>query len=64
MIGGSIAAIAYGEPRLTIDVDFVLFLSDSDIQRIIDIFPESDFYELNEWGSDSDAKFSSKVNLW
>src|SRR5215510_7072533 len=44
MIGGSIAAIAYGEPRLTVDVDFVVFLNDRDIDHIIDIFPESDFY--------------------
>jgi hypothetical protein len=44
MIGGGIAAIVYGEPRLTIDVDFVVFLSRPDIRRIIDLFPESDFY--------------------
>lgn len=44
MIGGSVAAIFYGEPRLTHDVDFVVFLQSSDIQRLIEIFPDSDFY--------------------
>ena len=27
IVGGSVAAIFYGEPRLTLDVDFVVFLS-------------------------------------
>jgi hypothetical protein len=44
MIGGSVAAIFYGEPRLTHDVDFVVVLTRKDIQRISEIFPESDFY--------------------
>lgn len=44
IIGGSVAAIFYGEPRLTHDVDFVVFLNSGDVQRLIEIFPESDFY--------------------
>ena len=44
MIGGSVAAIFYGEPRLTHDVDFVVSLRSNDVQRIIGIFPEADFY--------------------
>jgi len=44
VIGGSVAAIFYGEPRLTVDVDFVVFLGSGDIERLIDAFPDSDFY--------------------
>ncbi len=38
------AAIFYGEPRLTNDVDFVAFLNETDIRRLREIFPASDFY--------------------
>ena len=44
IIGGSVAAPFYGEPRLTHDVDFVVFLDSNDIQQLTQIFPESDFY--------------------
>ena len=44
IIGGSVAAIFYGEPRLTHDVDLVVVLTTGDIQRMSQIFPESDFY--------------------
>ena len=44
IVGGGVAAIFYGEPRLTLDVDFVVFLTASDIQKLIEIFPDSDFY--------------------
>lgn len=44
VIGGSVAAMFYGEPRLTNDVDLVTFLNGDDIQRLPEVFPESDFY--------------------
>ena len=44
IVGGSVAAIFYGEPRLTNDVDVVAFLSDADIRRLPEIFPATDFY--------------------
>jgi len=44
IVSGSVAAIFYGEPRLTHDVDFVVFLSDADIQRLVEVFPAVDFY--------------------
>lgn len=44
VIGGSVAAIFYGEPRFTNDVDMLAFLSDTDIRRLPDIFPSPDFY--------------------
>jgi hypothetical protein len=44
IVSGSVASILYGEPRLTNDVDFVIFLRDSDIVRLREIFPSPEFY--------------------
>ena len=44
MVTGSVAAIFYGEPRLTHDVDFVAFLNDADIRGLPETFPSADFY--------------------
>ncbi len=44
IVTGSVAAIFYGEPRLTLDVDLVVFLNDKDIARLAGIFPSNDFY--------------------
>ena len=44
VIGGSVAAIFYGEPRLTIDLDVMIFLRDSDPERLAEIFPCPEFY--------------------
>jgi len=44
VISGSVASILYGEPRLTNDVDFVIFLRDADIARLQEIFPSPAFY--------------------
>lgn len=39
MITGGVAAIAYGEPRLTNDVDVVLAMTGDDAVRLIEAFP-------------------------
>ncbi len=44
VIGGSVASIFYGEPRMTDDVDLVVFLNDADIQRLPEVFPRAEFY--------------------
>ncbi len=44
MVTGSVAMIVYGEPRLTLDVDFVVALDVADIPRFIEAFPPSEFY--------------------
>jgi len=44
VISGSVAAILYGEPRMTHDVDFVVFLNDDIIHRLADAFPAPEFY--------------------
>ncbi|MBV9109274.1 MAG: hypothetical protein JO306_07705 [Gemmatimonadetes bacterium] len=43
-IAGSVAAMAYGEPRLTEDVDMVLLLRVEDLQALLTRFPRPDFY--------------------
>src|SRR5262249_21120228 len=43
-ISGSVASILYGEPRLTNDVDLVIFLRDADIARLQEVFPAPEFY--------------------
>jgi hypothetical protein len=44
VVTGSVAAMAYGEPRLTNDIDLVLEISRSDADRLIGAFPEDCFY--------------------
>lgn len=44
LVTGSVAAIFYGEPRLTLDVDLVVFLNDRNMASLADMFPSSDFY--------------------
>ncbi len=46
VVSGSVAAIFYGEPRLTHDVDFVVFLNANDIQKLSAVFPPTEFYLL------------------
>ncbi len=44
LISGSVAATLYGEPRVTHDIDFVVFLRTSDVPRLGEIFPSPAFY--------------------
>ena len=44
MVTGAVAAIVYGEPRLTHDLDIVLELAPGDSQRLVAAFPETAFY--------------------
>ena len=44
MVTGGIAAIYYGEPRLTNDVDVVVFLQREDATRLASAFPVEEFY--------------------
>jgi hypothetical protein len=44
VVSGSVAAIFYGEPRLTHGVDFVVFLNANDLQKLVSFFPETEFY--------------------
>jgi hypothetical protein len=44
LISGSVAAMLYGEPRVTHDIDFVVFLRADDVPRLAAIFPAPQFY--------------------
>ena len=44
MITGSVASIAYGEPRMTNDVDVVVRLQPGDADRLIQEFPAASYY--------------------
>ena len=44
IVSGSVASILYGEPRLTNDIDFVIFLRDTDTIRLQEMFPAPEFY--------------------
>src|SRR5688572_585150 len=44
MVSGSVAAIYYGEPRMTNDVDIIVFLRREDARRLNAVFPPEDFY--------------------
>lgn len=43
-ITGSVASIAYGEPRMTLDIDLVAVLEAPSAARILAAFPEERFY--------------------
>jgi hypothetical protein len=44
IVGGSVAATFYAEPRFTHDIDLVVFLTDRDAARFHKIYPGKDFY--------------------
>lgn len=48
MIGGAQAAMFYGEPRLTRDIDVVAEIEPSHIPGLLDRFPGGDFYVSEE----------------
>ncbi|HUU37197.1 MAG TPA: hypothetical protein VMW46_03205 [Candidatus Desulfaltia sp.] len=43
-ITGAVASIAYGEPRLTNDIDIVADISERDVSRLKGCFPDDEFY--------------------
>ena len=44
LVGGSMAAMQWGRPRLTIDVDIVAAIPSSQITSFCEAFPEPEFY--------------------
>lgn len=44
VVTGSVAAMFYGEPRLTHDVDLIVFLRAGEGKALADVFPASEFY--------------------
>jgi hypothetical protein len=48
LITGSVAAMAYGEPRLTNDIDVVVDLHESHVRDMLAQFPPDEFYLSDE----------------
>jgi hypothetical protein len=44
LISGSVASMLYGEPRVTHDIDLIIFLRSTDIERLPEAFPPPEFY--------------------
>lgn len=53
MVVGGFAAIFYGEPRLTLDVDIVVDMKPDDVGLFVKAFPISDYYVSEEGIRDS-----------
>lgn len=59
---GSFASIAYGEPRVTLDINIVLDLQDSQISAFCSAFPAPEFYLSEEAVRDAlQARLQFKV---
>ena len=44
LVTGSVAAMAFGEPRMTNDIDMVAAVEYGHIDDLLDAFPEEEFY--------------------
>lgn len=44
LVTGSVATMAYGEPRLTNDIDLILEINRTQLQKLSEAFPEENFY--------------------
>lgn len=44
IVTGSVAAMLYGEPRLTHDIDLVVLLDERGIRALVKAFPDEEFY--------------------
>lgn len=44
MVTGAVASLIYGEPRLTHDIDIVLDIRESEVDKVLSAFPEDEFY--------------------
>ncbi len=44
LVVGSLGAMLYSEPRLTLDIDLAVALSDSELSALSRIFPQPDYY--------------------
>lgn len=53
LVTGSMATIAYGEPRLTNDIDVAVRLSAHQVGPLCDAFPEDEFYVAREAAVDA-----------
>lgn len=48
LVTGSVASMAYGEPRLTNDIDIVAAINDRHIDALLKAFPQNEFFITEE----------------
>jgi hypothetical protein len=48
MVTGSVAAMLYGEPRMTHDIDLIIDLHKEQITKLLHAFPEEEYYRPPE----------------
>jgi len=48
LVTGAIASVAYGEPRLTNDIDIVAAIKEEHVSCLLEAFPSHDFYVSEE----------------
>ena len=53
LVTGAIASVAYGEPRLTNDIDIVAAMQEKYISGLLEAFPSHDFYVSEEAMTDA-----------
>jgi hypothetical protein len=44
LISGSVASMLYGEPRVTHDIDLVVFLRSENVAQLAEAYPAPEFY--------------------
>jgi hypothetical protein len=62
MVVGSVASMAYGEPRSTLDIDIVIQLRPADVKALCQLFPEPDFY-VSEAAAREAIRFERMFNV-
>ena len=61
-VTGAVAAIAYGEPRLTNDIDIVADLEEDNITRLKSCYPSDEFY-IDEESARRAVRTRSQFNI-
>jgi hypothetical protein len=61
-VTGSVAAMSYGEPRLTNDIDIAVRLTTTQAKSLAESFPEGEFYVSQEAAREA-AAFHTQFNL-
>ncbi len=62
IVTGSIASMAYGEPRLTNDIDIVADVEEKHIAGLLEAFPPNEFYISEEMIRDA-IRRKSQFNI-
>lgn len=62
LVTGSIATIAFGEPRFTNDIDIVIDLPAEQVDRFCDSFSEAEFY-VSRQAANTAVRLKSQFNV-